>query len=81
MMVDFVRTLGPPGPMTQQALLAAQNPELAKKPPRLTSYDARAVGAGLTLGVVGELWVAGAHAPQHQNLAGWSLGSAFRLPE
>lgn len=81
MMVDFVRTLGPPGPMTLHALLAAQNPELAKTPPRLTSFDARTVTRTLTLGVIGELWVRGAHGPQHQNLAGWNLGNVSRLPD
>jgi peptide/nickel transport system substrate-binding protein len=81
MLVDFVRTLGPKGPMTQQALLAAQDPELAKKPPRLPSFDARSVTSTLTLGVIGELWVTGAHAPSCQNLAGWNLGNVFRLPE
>ena len=81
MMVDIVRTLGPPGPMTQHALLAAQDPELAKKPPQLPSFDARSVTSTLTLGVIGELWVQGAHAPNQQNLGGWNLGNVFRVRE
>lgn len=80
LMVDFVRTLGPKGPMTQYALLAAQNPELAKKPPRVDTFEARAIAGKLSLGVIGELWVGGAHARAQQNLSGWVLGNAWRAP-
>ena len=79
--VDFVRNLGPKGPMTQLALLAAVSPELAKKPPRIGDFDARAIARGLTLGVIGELWATGAQAPAFQGLAGWQLGDVSRLAD
>ncbi len=78
LMLDFVRRLGPAGPATQLALLSAENPELAKTPPRLESFEPRAISRGLSLGVVGELWVSGAHAAVFQGLAGWQLGDAWR---
>lgn len=80
LMVDFVRTLGPNGPMTQVALLVAQDPELARKRPRLDAFDARAIASSLTLGVIGELWVNGAHAAELRDLSGWALGNVWRAP-
>jgi hypothetical protein len=80
LLVDFVRVIGPRGPLTQLALLSAENPELAKRPPRLTDFSPRAIARGLSLGVVGELWVEGAHAPAFRGLSGWQLGDSYRLP-
>ncbi|MGC4091517.1 MAG: hypothetical protein QM756_27285 [Polyangiaceae bacterium] len=80
LLVDFVRVLGPPGPLTQLALLSAENPDLARRPPRLSDFDPRTIARGLSLGVVGELWVEGAHAPAFRGLSGWQLGDAYRLP-
>jgi peptide/nickel transport system substrate-binding protein len=79
--VDFVRSLGPKGPMTQLTLLCAVNPELAKKPPRIEDFDARSIARGLSLGVVGELWATGAQSPAFQSLSGWQLSDVARLPE
>jgi peptide/nickel transport system substrate-binding protein len=79
--VDFVRNLGPKGPMTQLALLAAVSPELAKKPPRIDDFDARAIARGLPLGVIGELWATGAQSPAFQGLSAWQLGDVWRLPD
>jgi peptide/nickel transport system substrate-binding protein len=80
LLVDFVRNMGPKGPMTQRALLAAENPDLALKPPHIETYDARSIARGLSLGVIGELWSQGAHAPGIRALSGWQLGDVFRLP-
>lgn len=79
--VDFVRNLGPSGPLTQLALLAAVSPELAKKPPRLGDFDARTIARGLPLGVVGELWANGAQSRAFQSLSGWQLADVSRLPD
>jgi peptide/nickel transport system substrate-binding protein len=78
LMLDFARRVGPDGPATQLALLSAENPELAKRPPRIESFDARSIARGLSLGVVGELWVSGAHAAAFQGLAGWQLGDVWQ---
>jgi peptide/nickel transport system substrate-binding protein len=80
-LVDFVRVIGAGGPMTQLALLSAENPELAKRPPRAVDFNPRTIAKSLSFGVVGELWVKGAHAPQFRGLAGWQLGDAYRLPK
>lgn len=67
--------------MTQLALLSAENPELAKRPPRAVDVNPRAIAKSLSFGVVGELWVKGAHAPLFRGIAGWQLGDAYRLPK
>ena len=41
LLVDFVRSVGPPGRATLLSLLAASDPALAKRAPRLGSFDAR----------------------------------------
>ncbi|HYO96460.1 MAG TPA: hypothetical protein VER33_18215 [Polyangiaceae bacterium] len=81
LMLDFVRSLGPPGPLTQLALLSAQDPELAKKPPRVASFEPRSLARSLSLGVLGQLWAGGAHASAFQGLAGWQLGNVWRTPD
>lgn len=80
LLVDFVRVIGTTGASTQLALLSAENPELAKRPPRISDFNPRAIAKTLAFGVVGELWVEGAHAPSFRGLAGWQLGDAYRLP-
>lgn len=78
LMVDFVRTIGQKGALTLHALLAAQNPELAKKPPQLGDFAARSIGRSLAIGVIGELWAAGSHTTDVRGLAGWQLGTVYR---
>jgi peptide/nickel transport system substrate-binding protein len=72
------------------ALAAAVDPksalELLRRPPRLTTFDARIVTRTLTLGVLGELRVMGAHAPDlhlapNPLCGGWDLGGSYRLPQ
>jgi peptide/nickel transport system substrate-binding protein len=78
LMLDFVRGLGPGRDRVEEAFVSAENPELAKNLARRFGSDARAVCRTLTLGVIGELWVAGAHDSSFQRLAGWQLGNVFR---
>jgi peptide/nickel transport system substrate-binding protein len=58
--------------------------EIMRRPPRLATFDPRAVTRTLTLGVLGELRVMGAHAPdlhlaRSQTAEGWDLGSTYRV--
>ena len=57
-------------------LLAAADPRLASRPPRLTDSDVRKVTRTLTLGVVGDLVIKGAHARDLSG--GWDLGGLWR---
>ena len=77
-MVDFIRALGPGRDRIEEAFLSAENPDLAKNLSRRFGANARAVCRTLTLGAIGELWVAGAHDPAFQKLQGWQLGNVFR---
>ena len=69
------------------ALAAAADPknalELMRHPPRLSHFEPRLVTRTLTLGVLGELRVMGAHAPdvrlaRNQTMEGWDLGASYR---
>jgi peptide/nickel transport system substrate-binding protein len=57
--------------------------ELMRRPPRLGAFDPRAVTRTLTLGVLGELRIMGARAPdvhlaRNQTAEGWDLGATYR---
>jgi peptide/nickel transport system substrate-binding protein len=57
--------------------------ELMRRPPRLGHFEPRLVTRTLTLGVLGELRVMGAHAPdvhlaRNQAMEGWDLGATYR---
>lgn len=78
LLVDFVRGLGPGRKRIEETFLLAENPELAKRPSGRFGGDARAVCRTLGLGVIGELWVEGAHDAAFQRLSGWQLGNVFR---
>ena len=80
LMLDFVRALGPPGPLTALALFAAHDPETARSLPNLRQFDARELARRLPFGVVGELWAAGAHRSDFQAVAGWQLGDIWKKP-
>jgi len=58
-------------------LLAAVNPELAARPPRVTSFEPVDVARTLPLGVVGALRVAGSRLPELYGLESWQLGSVY----
>lgn len=77
LMLDFVRSIGSSAVDVQRALLSAQDPVLARNPPRRAANDVRSVCRALTLGLVGELWAAGAHGPTFRALEGWQLGNVF----
>jgi len=80
LLLDFVRAAN--GDITQsaQAVLAAVDPALARRPPKnITSVlDATRT---LTLGIVGEERVAGARSPEFEGLDAWQLGSVWLNPE
>jgi peptide/nickel transport system substrate-binding protein len=78
LMLDFVRSVGPPGRATLLALLAATNPELAARPPKVASHAPADIARGYTLGVVGSLRVAGARLPDCHGLEAWQLGAVYR---
>jgi peptide/nickel transport system substrate-binding protein len=79
LLLDFVRSAGPPGRTTLLSLLAAASPELAARPPRMTSYEPSEIARTLPLGVVGALSVTGARIPELSGLEAWQLGSVFRV--
>jgi peptide/nickel transport system substrate-binding protein len=81
LLLDFVRASGPPGRATLLSLLAAVNPELAARPPRVTSFEPIDVARTLPLGVVGALRVAGSRIPELNALESWQLGSVFLTPK
>jgi peptide/nickel transport system substrate-binding protein len=75
------------GAATLVSLTAAADPasglEVMRRPPKLTSFAPRLVTRTLKLGVLGELRVTGAHAPdvhlaRHPTGEGWDFGSSYR---
>lgn len=80
LMLDFVRASGPPGRATLLSLLAAVKPELAARPPRVTSFEPIDIARTLPLGVVGALRVVGTRLPEWIGLESWQLGSVYVLP-
>jgi peptide/nickel transport system substrate-binding protein len=79
LLLDFVRSAGPPGRVTLLTLLAAANPALAARPPHAPSYEPVDLARTLPLGVLGTLRVAGARMPSVRGLESWQLGSVYRL--
>jgi hypothetical protein len=76
--VDFVRRIGPTPHHALLSLLAAADPRLSDKPPRLMGADPVAITRTLPLAVLGELSMSGAHAPDLHGLDAWDLGNVFR---
>lgn len=76
LMLDFVRRTDESPEGTIAALYAAADPALAKHPPKLKT-DPRTTARALSLGVVGELYVYGAHMPSLVGLNAWDLGSCW----
>jgi peptide/nickel transport system substrate-binding protein len=77
LLLDFVRSVGPPGRSTLLALLAAANPALAARPPRAPSYDPLELARTLPLGVVGALHVTGARTGDVHGIESWQLGNVY----
>jgi peptide/nickel transport system substrate-binding protein len=78
MMLDIARKLGPGDAATIIALLSAVNPRLARRPPDYRNVDARRVLRAHSMGVIGELRVAGSYAPNLHDVRGWRLGSIWK---
>jgi peptide/nickel transport system substrate-binding protein len=87
--LGVVRPFASQGLATLVSLAAASDPssalELMRSPPRLSTFAPRTVSRTLRLGVLGELRVAGAHAPdvrlaKSATGEGWDLGASFRAP-
>lgn len=76
LMLDFVRRLDDSVEGAIAALYAAADPALARHPPKLKT-DPRTTARALSLGVVGELHVYGAHLPSLVGLNAWDLGSCW----
>jgi peptide/nickel transport system substrate-binding protein len=74
--LDFVRAATTDPTESAQALLAAVDPALAKRPPRNLS-SLRDTTRTLTLGVLGELRVSGARMPELEGLDAWQLGAVW----
>jgi peptide/nickel transport system substrate-binding protein len=78
LMLDFVRPLGPSGEALLLGLLTAENPALARRPPRLAGQSVRDLARTLSLGVIGRLRLVGAVLPDVRSLEQWQLGAVFR---
>lgn len=78
LLLDFVRTLGPTDADTLLALLTAADPNLARRPPRAATGNARQLARTLPFGVVGTLRISGAHAPDVRGIREWNLAGASR---
>ncbi|MEO6603038.1 MAG: hypothetical protein ABIQ16_24345 [Polyangiaceae bacterium] len=79
LLLDFVRAASTDATESAQALLAAVDPALAKRPPRNLKSLLDATRT-LTLGVVGEVRVAGARSPTFEGLDAWQLGAVWLNP-
>jgi peptide/nickel transport system substrate-binding protein len=80
LLLDFVRAANTDPTESAQALLAAVDPALAKRPPRNLNSMLDATRT-LTLGVVGEARIAGARAPGFEGLETWQLGAVWLDPD
>jgi len=76
LMLDFVRAANSDATQAAQALLAAMDPALAKRPPQKLG-SLRDVTRTLSLGVLGELHVSGARMPEFEALDSWQLGAVW----
>jgi hypothetical protein len=73
-----VRRIGPTPRHALLSLLAAADPRLADKPPRLSGADPVAITRTLPLAILGELSISGARVPELHGLEAWDLGAVFR---
>jgi peptide/nickel transport system substrate-binding protein len=85
--LGVVRPLAASGLSNLVSLAAATDPqvglELMRRPPRLANFSPRLLTRTLKIGVLGELRVTGAHAPEvhlarSPTADGWDLGATFR---
>jgi len=80
LLLDFVRAANTDITQSAQALLAAVDPALARRPPKNLSSVLDATRT-LPLGVIGEVRVAGARNPEFEGLDAWQLGNVWLNPE
>jgi len=80
LLLDFVRAESGDASQSALALLAAVDPALARRPPKNLSSVLDATRT-LSLGIVGEVRIAGAHGPEFEGLNAWQLGSVWLNPE
>ncbi len=87
--LGVVRPFAAQGIATLVTLAAASDPssalELMRSPPRLSTFAPRTLTRTLKVGVLGELRVVGAHAPdvrlaKSTTGEGWDLGASYRAP-
>jgi peptide/nickel transport system substrate-binding protein len=90
LMLGIVRPFAPTPLGSHIALAASVDPknalEILRRPPRVLTFDPRVVSRTLPIGVLGELRVMGAHAPdlhlaRNSAAEGWDLGSSYRVPQ
>jgi peptide/nickel transport system substrate-binding protein len=88
LLLGVARPFARPGPATFVALAAAADPvlalEAARRPPLLSSFAPRTLTRTLKLGVLGELRIMGAHAPDVRLAKstqgdGWDLSASYRV--
>jgi hypothetical protein len=80
MLMDFVRATNGDVTQSAQALLAAVDPALARRPPKNLSSVLEATRT-LSLGIVGEVRVSGARNPEFEGLDAWQLGNVWLNPD
>ena len=80
LLLDFVRATNGDVTQSAQALLAAVDPALARRPPKNLSSVLEATRT-LPLGIVGEVRIAGARNPEFEGLDAWQLGNVWLNPD
>jgi peptide/nickel transport system substrate-binding protein len=80
LLLDFVRAANSDATQSAQALLAAVDPALARRPPKNPS-SLSDVTRTLSLGIVGEVRVAGARSPEFEGLDAWQLANVWLNPD
>lgn len=78
LLLDFARNVGSGPGAAQLGMLTAASPGLAKKPALTPSGNPRDVTATLSLGVVGQLRISGAHVAALRELSTFDLGAVWR---
>jgi len=80
LLLDFVRAANNDATQSAQALLAAVDPALARRPPKNLNSVLDATRT-LSLGIIGDVRVSGARSPEFEALDAWQLGSVWLNPE
>lgn len=78
LMLEVVRPVGNGKKRAELGLYTAVNPALARKPPNTAPASPAEVARTLSLGVVGQLGMTGAHAASVHDLASWDFGGVWK---